>query len=129
MWAIVGHFLGTISTPRNCTQYKEWICRWLPNGQAVHHFGFAAVCWAIWKCRNKAVFDAKIIRHPAEILLHSCSFMNPWACLYSSDFQGRLSEGVKGLMACAYKILVQQSEDPHTWLFLPAPEDHEEEEE
>ena len=75
------------------------------------------------------MFDAKIIRHPAEILLHSCSFMNHWAGLYNSDFQGRLSEGVKGLMARAYKILVQQSEDPHTWLFLLALEDHEEEEE
>jgi len=69
----------------------------VPGDQSVHHFGFAAVCWAIWKCRNKAVFDAKTIRHLAEILLYACSFMKFWAGLYNSDLQGRLIDGVKAL--------------------------------
>ena len=92
-------------------------------------FGFSAVCWAIWKCRNRAVFDAKTIRHPAEILLHACSFMNYWAGLYNSDFQGRLLEGVKVLMACAQKVLVQEAGDPNTRLLLMPPEEDAEEEE
>ena len=58
IWALIGQCLGAKNTPRDCEQYKQWIRKWLPNGQAVYHFGFAAVCWAIWKCHNKAVFDA-----------------------------------------------------------------------
>jgi len=75
------------------------------------------------------VFDAKTIRHPAEILLHACSFMNYWAGLYNSDFQGRLLEGVKILMACAQKVLAQQAGDPNTRLLLTPPEEDAEEEE
>jgi len=75
VWALVGQCIGATDIPRNNTQYKLWIDKWLPDGQKIHHFGFAAICWAIWKCRNKAVFDAKRIRHPAKILLHSCAFM------------------------------------------------------
>jgi hypothetical protein len=45
-------------------QYRTWIQNVLPGGKAVHHFGFSVVCWAIWKARNKAIFDKKLIRHP-----------------------------------------------------------------
>jgi len=55
--------------------------------------------------------------------------MNYWAGLYNSDFQGRLLEGVKVLMACAQKVLVQQAGDPNTRLLLMPPEEDAEEEE
>ena len=129
IWALIGQCLGAKNTPRDCEQYKQWIRKWLPNGQAAYHFGFAAVCWAIWKCRNKTIFDAKLIRHPAEILLHSCASMNYWAGLYTADFQGKLLEGVKTLLACAHKVLAQQAGGRPASLMLPAPEDHEEQEE
>jgi hypothetical protein len=37
-------------------------------------FGIAAVCWAIWKTRNKACFENKMIKHPAEVLCYACAF-------------------------------------------------------
>ena len=129
MWALIGHCFGTNSTPRNSSQYKQWIQIWVPNTNNIHHFGYAAICWAIWKCRNKAVFDGKTIRHPAEILFHACSFMNYWAGLYNSDFQGSLMEGVKVLMAYAQRVLAQQTREPHPSLLLTPPEDPAEEEE
>ena len=128
MWAVIGQCLGTGTTPRNSKQYKIRISRWLPEEQNVHHFDFEAVCWAIWKCRNRVVFDAKLIRHLAEILLHSCAFMNYWVGDYNSDFQGRLLERVKVLLACADKVLAQQAGDPSTRLLLSPLEDHVKEE-
>jgi hypothetical protein len=59
VWGIVGACLGSRRVPGNVDQFKRWIGAILTNGKHVHHFGFAAVCWAIWKCRNKAVFDKK----------------------------------------------------------------------
>jgi hypothetical protein len=47
--------------------------------KAFHHFGFAAMCWAMWKCRNMIVFDKKVIKHPAEIVLHACALLSYWA--------------------------------------------------
>jgi len=129
VWAMIGQCIGANNTPRDCAQYKLWINMWLPEEQNVHHFGFAAVCWAIWKCRNKAVFDAKLIRHPAEVLLHSCAFMKYWAGLYSSDFHGRLLGGVKVILACAHKVLAQQAGDPTNRLLLPPPGKQAEDEE
>jgi len=61
---------------------------------------------------------------PAEILLHSCASMNYWAGLYTADFQGKLLEGVKTLLACAHKVLAQQAGGRPASLMLPAPEDH-----
>jgi hypothetical protein len=59
VWGIVGACLGATNIPNNVPQYRTWIQNVLPGGKAVHHFGFSVVCWAIWKARNKAIFDKK----------------------------------------------------------------------
>ena len=43
--------------PRNVQQYKTWITKWLPGGGPVYTSGYTTICWAIWKCRNRACFD------------------------------------------------------------------------
>ena len=55
--------------------------------------------------------------------------MNYWAGLYTADFQGKLLEGVKTLLACAHKVLARQAGGRPASLMLPEPEDHEEQEE
>jgi len=73
---------------------------------------------AIWKCRNKACFDSKLIKHPAEISYHACSFMMYWAGLYPPEMQGKILEGVKALLACVHRAVVTQPS--HTPRILPA---------
>jgi hypothetical protein len=68
IWGMVGICLGSKCIPSSIAQYKLWIQKVLPQGKAVHHFGFSAICWATWKSRNKVVFDKKMIKHPAEIV-------------------------------------------------------------
>jgi hypothetical protein len=85
--------------PGNIKQYKLWMEKWLPSGRRLYQFGLSAICWEIWKSRNRACFDKKVIKHPAEVLLHACSLMNYWAGLYNEEFQGGLLEGVKALLA------------------------------
>jgi hypothetical protein len=63
--------------------------------ETVYHLGSAAICWAIWKCRNKACFDKKLIKHPTDIMFHACSFMIYWAGLYNSELRGKLMDDVK----------------------------------
>jgi hypothetical protein len=108
VWGMVGICMGATNIPSNIINYKEWIQNILPQGKEVHHFGFAAISWAIWKSRNKIVFEKKIIKHPAEIIMHACAFMFYWAGLFKPDFAGGVAEGDKVLLMMAYKILAQQ---------------------
>ena len=119
IWGMVGSCLQASNVPGNYSQYKQWIEKWLPDGKVVHHFGFAAISWALWKCRNKAVFDNNVIRHPAEILIHACVFLKYWTCLHKEERQVEVLEGVKTLLACAHRVMAQQRRAALN--LLPAP--------
>ena len=109
VWGIIGTCLGADNTPRNMNQYKNWLNFWLPNGASVHMLGFAAICWAIWKSRNRACFDNKIIRNPAEIVIHACALMAFWAGLYTPELQDQLAVGMKFILSCAHRVLARQT--------------------
>lgn len=63
-WGIVGLGFGQTNIPGNLEQYKSWVRIWLPRGTPVYSFGLAAICWAIWKSRNRACFDKKTVEAP-----------------------------------------------------------------
>ena len=126
---MIGACLQASNIPDNYKQYKRWIDIWLPKSKSAHHFGFAAVSWAIWKHKNKAVFDNKMIRHPADILIHACVFLKYWAGLHKEELQVGLLEGVKTLLACAHRALVQQAATAPRMLMAPPLSAADEEEE
>ncbi|KAG2581310.1 hypothetical protein PVAP13_6KG055792 [Panicum virgatum] len=71
--------------------------------------GFAAVCWTIWKCRNKSCFDKKkLIKSPAEIVIHACALMEFWADLYTPEIRSQLADGMKIILSCAHSVLARQ---------------------
>ena len=109
VWGIIGTCLGADNTPRDMNQYKNWLNFWLPNGASVHMLGFAAICWAIWKSRNRACFDNKILRNPAEIVIHACALMAFWAGLYTPELQDQLAVGMKFILSCAHRVLARQT--------------------
>ena len=118
-WGVIGIWIGANDIPRNIHQYKTWIKKWLPGGGHVYTSGCAAVCWAIWKCRNRACFDMKVIKNPLEILIHVCSFLTYWTGLYNSEMQGKILEGVQTLLACAHKMMACQEPATATAKILP----------
>jgi hypothetical protein len=77
----------------------------IPNGKALHHFGFAAVCWALWKSRNKAVFEKKIIKHLAENHTARLCIHVYWAGLFTPELQVDVAAGVDTMLAIAHKLL------------------------
>jgi hypothetical protein len=56
-------------------QYWPWIQKALPGGEKVSMFGLAAFCWAIWKARNRACFEKKMIKNKSEVIYSACVFM------------------------------------------------------
>ena len=109
IWGILGQVLGANNVPSGSEQYKCWIKNWLPNGAPVYTLGLAAFCWAIWKPRNKACFEKKMLTNPLEILSHACALVSYWAGLCGADMQATILAGVKTLLSCAHRVLAQTS--------------------
>lgn len=128
VWGIIGRCIGANDIATNSRQYWLWIDCYIPQCKQSHGFGLAAIRWAIWKARNKACFEKKLIKHPAEIICHVCSFMSFWTDLYKSELQSRFEDGVKVLLKTACRILAtRQDTPPVTLRLMPADDDEEHE--
>jgi len=93
----------------NLHQCWQWCERWFPFGKKYHPWGIGAICWAIWKCRNKASFDKKLIKDPLEIICYACALMKFWSGLYAKMDEEQLEEGVNTMLRVAKEILALQT--------------------
>lgn len=75
------------------------------QGGKFHTFGIAAICWAIWKTRNKMCFEGKALKDPVFIVCYVCALMSYWVGLYSEDDKDVLTAGVNTMMKIALKLL------------------------
>ena len=98
VWATVAVCFGASNVPRYLNQCWEWCEKWLPLGEKFHTLGIAAVCWAIWKARNKLCFEGKLILNPISIVCHACTLMSYWAGLYAGMDREALEEGINTIM-------------------------------
>jgi len=78
IWAVIARVVWANNIPTSLAQYWNWCDRWLPAGERYHMWGVSAICWAIWKGRNKACFDGVVIKNPIEILCHAGALMRFW---------------------------------------------------
>ncbi|TVU01395.1 hypothetical protein EJB05_53164, partial [Eragrostis curvula] len=108
VWGIIAHCFGADTRPSSMVQHKDWIKMVLPGGDKVYTEGLAAVCWAIWKSRNKACFDKIMIKHPCDIVFYICSFLRYWAGLYSAEMNEVIQAGAKTMMKMVINILSRQ---------------------
>lgn len=105
VWCIVGSVLGTYTCPNNLWQYYSWCYVFLPDGARFHTFGPAAICWAIWNCRNRATYEFKIPRSPFEVVFSSCVLLNYWASPLNGDDRGARESGAKMLRENASNMM------------------------
>ena len=68
------------------------------------------------------VLTKKMIKNPAEIILHAGAYMNYWAGLYNAELKGMLEDGVKVMLSYAYRALSRQGQT-RPLLQLAAPPD------
>lgn len=107
IWSVIAKCFGANNIPSNLDQCWNWCEKWFPYGQKYHPWGITAICWAIWKSRNKACFDKKkIIKSPLEILCHASSLMIFWAGLYAEMDREQLIEGTNLMLK---EVLAKQT--------------------
>lgn len=109
IWSVIAKCLNASNIPTNFQQCWLWCDKWFFFGEKYHAWGIAAICWAIWKCRNRAVFDKKLIKSPLEIICHACALMKFWAGLFAELEQEQLVEGANTLLRVAKEILATQT--------------------
>lgn len=105
IWSVIAKCFGAVNIPQNLSQFFEWCEFWLP-GKNFHAWVVAAICWAIWKCRNQAVFDKKLIKSPLAIICHAHSLMIYWSGLYADMEKEQLVTGANDMLRISKKILI-----------------------
>lgn len=78
-WQTVASVFDTDLCPNNIWQFYAWCYAFFPEGEAFYTVGLAAVCWAIWNCRNRMTFEFKFPKSPFEIVFGSCASLLYWA--------------------------------------------------
>jgi hypothetical protein len=109
IWGVVACCFKQKTRPVTYDHYWVWIKSALLGGEHVYMLGVAAICWAIWKARNKTCFEKKHIKNPIEIIYSACSFMHYWTGLYQEDTQQAISEGIELMLRAAVKLLGRQT--------------------
>jgi hypothetical protein len=75
VWSCVAKSIGAPNRPASFTQFFWWFPNFFPASRNVQIAGVAAICWAIWKLRNKACFEGKLIHSPVELICYAVVFM------------------------------------------------------
>ena len=105
IWATVATCIGASNIPIFFEQSWNWCERWISNGKQFHAVGTAAICWAIWKMRNRVCFDGVKLHNPLAIVSHACALMKFWAGLQKEVDREVLIKGVDDMLEIAVKLL------------------------
>jgi hypothetical protein len=92
---VAGKVLRTNLCPNNVWQAWAWFHAFLPFGDTYFMIGIAAICWAIWKTRNKVTFDKHRMRNTCEVSLLASSLLMYWAGLQKE--QGARANSVRSI--------------------------------
>ena len=110
VWSSVSSALGVFTRPTCFTQFFWWIAKILPFRTNVHVVCIASLCWAIWKLRNRACFEGKLISSPVEMVCYMCVFMRHWAGLQKkNEDKVMLEEGADRLQQVALEAYARMS--------------------
>ena len=80
-WRAVACMFGTDLCPNNMWQAYSWCHSFFPEGEVFYTMGIAAICWAIWTCRNRATFEFIPLKSPFECTFSTCALLCYWAGL------------------------------------------------
>ncbi|XBH99326.1 hypothetical protein VPH35_128690 [Triticum aestivum] len=105
IWRTVGCVLGTYTCPNNIWQYFSWCYVFLPDGGKFYPFVLAAVCWAIWNCRNQAIFEQKELKTPFAVIYSACGFISYWAGMMTGADREAMERGAKMLRASTSNMM------------------------
>lgn len=108
IWGCIAKCFGANNIPTDLDECWVWLDKWFPQGKKLHVWGVAALYWAIWKARNRACFDKKLIKNPVEVICHAGALMKLWAGLFPEMDRQQIEEGVNTMLKVTMDILASK---------------------
>lgn len=108
VWGVLGVALGSNCVPNSFWQAMTWLHSFAPGEDRFYVVLIAAVCWAIWKVRNKITFDKHIMRSPNAIVFFVISLLRYWAGLQKDADKECLAGGADKLMRAASAVFAHR---------------------
>jgi hypothetical protein len=101
VWSAVAIAIKAPTRPGSFSQFFWWFPQFSHASRNTQIAGLAAVCWAIWKLRNRSCFEHKLISSPFDIISYAAVFMNYWSGLHGEQDALELRDGLMRLAAAA----------------------------
>jgi hypothetical protein len=101
VWSSVATAINSPIRHGSFSQFFWWFPKFVPLSRNSQIAGLTAICWAIWKLRNRACFERKLINSPFELISYDVVFMNYWAGLRGERDAADIRAGADGLMRLA----------------------------
>jgi hypothetical protein len=101
LWSMVGVAVGAQNRPVSFAQYFWWMPKYSTVIRNVQIAGLAAICWAIWKARNKSCFKKVFPKNHVELIYHVVVFMKYWAGSHVAAEASQLNQGADALLELA----------------------------
>jgi hypothetical protein len=101
VWSTIAMSIGASDRPGNFSQFFWWFPRLVPASRNVQIARLAAICWAIWKLKNRACFENKLIKSPTELVSFAIVFMNYRVCFHNSHDTENIRTGAASLLQLA----------------------------
>lgn len=122
VWAIVAFSLGANNVPTSLSQCWTWCEKWFPFGQKFRTLGIAAICWALWKTRNKICFEGKDLHDPDTIVCYACALMSYWAGLFMDEDRAALEAGINTMLQMGLRLVKKRKPESGDQNLLPEPD-------
>lgn len=81
VWGYVASCIHTRYIPFNMDHCWAWLRSKLSYLKEIHIVGVSAICWGLWKARNKICFDKILIKSPIDVACHASALIFSWAGL------------------------------------------------
>jgi hypothetical protein len=77
-WSVVRQMLGCRWSPSSFPQFFHILSTFAGRPRRFIWVLFAALCWSLWKVRNRHIFQAKVIRQPTDIIYPWIILLQQW---------------------------------------------------
>jgi len=104
VWNAISITFG-ITKPRSASDlFGGWIGRFPLKQRNRVLLGIAAICWAIWLCRNDVVFQQSKPNSSLQVIFRAAYWIRSWSILSKEEERDSLKEGCRTLEAAALEM-------------------------
>lgn len=104
LWGCIRDATGCSWAPASFGAFHTLSSRMSGRSRRITWLVFAAMAWALWQIRNKALIEGKFIKHPADAMYKMTIFLQLWVLLSKSTDASTIEELIHALRTLAARL-------------------------